>query len=37
MDKDNLMEIKGHECIYKKILDNSYDEIFLVYGEDKVV
>ena len=26
-----------HECIYKKILDNSYDEIFVVDGNDKVM
>lgn len=32
MDKN-----KKHECIYKKILDNSYDEIFVVDGEDRVV
>ncbi|SHJ85153.1 PAS domain S-box-containing protein/TyrR family helix-turn-helix domain-containing protein [Dethiosulfatibacter aminovorans DSM 17477] len=37
MEKDNLLENREHECIYKKILDNSYDEIFVVDGEDKVI
>lgn len=37
MEKDNLLKNTEHECMYKKILDNSYDEIFVVDGNDKVV
>jgi PAS domain S-box-containing protein/TyrR family helix-turn-helix protein len=35
--RDYMDKNKKHECIYKKILDNSYDEIFVVDGEDRVV
>lgn len=32
MDKEN----HNHECIYKKILDNSYDEIFVLDGKGEI-